>query len=64
LETCNQHSGFEERIKTLERLTDRLSKRISKVELVLAKFQGKWVVIAVFGMAAVSAVFKYLLPTP
>jgi len=58
VQPCNEHGRLDERIKNVE----KLGPRVQKVELALAAIQGKWAVLAVLGMAAVSAIFKYALP--
>jgi hypothetical protein len=52
----------DERLKTVEERQSKMEKRLSKIELALAAIQGKWALLAIVGMAAVGALFKYLLP--
>jgi hypothetical protein len=53
---------MKEKISNLETAVRLMGKGLDKVRLAQAGMQGKWAVIAVVGMAAVSALFKYLLP--
>jgi hypothetical protein len=59
---CHQHSGVLKDVENLDKKVEDMNKKLDVVRLAQAHMQGKWVIIAVIGMAAVSAVFKYLLP--